>query len=204
MGDLYDAISARFTAAERAVIDEHAHVDPYGTRDNALSLTVSWAAHVDKLERDRALPWDDHSVWNEHDLVATMIMRDRLVRALGLIPTELAERLSIVASEVDERFRSFTIEDSGVRITRIANLEAPDTPVPNDWWWHRVPVDGPVAIDLSHYDDAGNYVGPAGRIRLSRNDADGNYVGQSEGDESKFITPPVGHDDSAIPGSQAG
>ena len=165
MGQPYDSVYARFTAAEMAVIDEHAHVDPYGTRDNALSLTVSWAAHVDKLDRDRPLPYDDHSVWNEHDLVATMIMRDRLVRALGLIPTELAERLSIIASEADGRFRSFTVDDSGLRITRIANLEAPETPVPDDWWWHRVPVDGPVAIDLSHYDAAGNYVGPAGQIR---------------------------------------
>jgi hypothetical protein len=162
MGQLHDSVYARFTAAEMAVIDEHAHVDPYGTRDNSLSLTVSWAAHVDKLERDRALPWDDHSVWNEHDLVATMIMRDRLVRALGLIPTELADRLSIIASEVDERFRSFTVEDSGVRMARIAaSPNVTDTPVPADWWWHRVPVDGPIAIDLSHYDDAGNYVGPS-------------------------------------------
>ena len=137
-------------------------------------------------------------------MVAALIIRDRLVRALGLIPTELAERLSVIASEADERFRSFTVDDSGLRITRIANLEAPETPVPDDWWWHRVPVDGPVAIDLSHYDDAGNYVGPAGRIRLSCYDAQGSYVGQSEGAESKLITPPVGHDDSPIPGPWGG
>jgi hypothetical protein len=120
------------------------------------------------------------------------------------------EAEEVMGQSYDSVYARFTaaemavIEDSGVRITRIANLEAPDIPVPNDWWWHRVPVDGPVAIDLSHYDDAGNYVGPAGRIRLSRYDARGNYVGQSEGDESKLITPPVGDDDSAIPGSQAG
>ena len=165
MGELYDAISARFSPEELAVIEKYAYIDAWGGRDNALSLTVSWGAHVDKLDRDRALPYDDHSVWTEHDLVAALIIRDRLVRASGLIPTELAERLSVIASEADERFRSFTVDDSGLRITRIANLEAPETPVPDDWWWHRVPVDGPVAIDLSHYDAAGNYVGPAGQIR---------------------------------------
>jgi len=40
-----------------------------------------------------------------------------------------------------------------------ASTSVTDIPVSDDWWWHRVPFDGPVAIDLSHYDAAGNYVG---------------------------------------------
>jgi hypothetical protein len=159
MGALYDAIADRFSTDEQAVIERQSYVDPYGGRDNALRLTVSWAAHVDKLDRDRTLPYGDHSVWTEHDLVAALIIRDRLVRALGLIPAELADRLLAIAYEADARFRGFTVEDSGIRITRIANLEVPDTPVSEDWWWHRVPVDGPIAIDLSLYNAAGEYVG---------------------------------------------
>jgi hypothetical protein len=69
----FEDLSAHFTAAELAVIDEHAYVDAWGGRDNALSLTVSWGAHVDKLDRDRSVPYDDHSVGTEHDLVAAYL-----------------------------------------------------------------------------------------------------------------------------------
>jgi hypothetical protein len=67
----------------------------------------------------------------------------------------------------DDQYRGFTVEDSGVRINAINMIPKPD----RAWWWYRVPADGPVAVFLSRYD------------------AEGNYVGQSEGDESKLITP---------------
>ena len=123
-----EEVSALFTPAELAAIEAAAETDQFGGRRDALTATVAWANHVEKL------------------------------------------------AAADDQYRGFTVEDSGVRINAIPK---PD----RAWWWYRVPADGPVAVFLSGYD------------------AEGNYVGQSEGDESKLITPPVGHDDSAIPGS---
>jgi hypothetical protein len=177
-----EEVSALFTPAELAAIDAATEIDLFGARNDALTSTVAWANHVEKLDVDRALTVDDHSVWTEHDLIAAMYMRDRASRALALLPHELAERLLGPVAAADDQYRGFTVEDSGVRINAINMIPKPD----RAWWWYRVPADGPVAVFLSRYD------------------AEGNYVGQSEGDESKLIAPPVGHDDSAIPGSQAG
>jgi len=177
-----EELSAHFTAAELTAIQEASWVSEFGHKSDALTLTVGWANHVDKLDKDRRLPWEDHSVWTEHDLEAALRIRDRLAQALSRLPAPVAERLSEVVSEADESFRDFTADDTGARMARIAHVELAG----RGWWWFRVPVDGPVAIDLSHYDAAGNYVGP------------------SESDESRLATPPVGHDDPSIPGPEAG
>jgi hypothetical protein len=157
-----EELSAHFTAAELTALQEASWVSEFGHKWDALALVIGWANHIEKLDHDRGLSWDDHSVWNEYDLVAALTLRDILVTALDRLPAGLASRFADLTDEADEHLRSFTVEDSGVRMARIAaSPSVTDTPVSDDWWWHRVPVDGPVAIDLSHYDDAGNYVGPS-------------------------------------------
>jgi hypothetical protein len=156
----FEELSAHFTAAELTAIQEASWVSEFGHKWDALTLVIGWANHIERLDHDRGLSWDDHSVWNEYDLVAALTLRDILVTALDRLPAGLASRFADLTDEADEHLRSFTVEDSGVRMARIAaSPNVTDTPVSDDWWWHRVPVDGPVAIDLSHYDAAGNYVG---------------------------------------------
>ena len=150
-----DDVANRLNSEELAQVEAASWVSEFGHKSDALTLTVGWANHVDKLDKDRRLPWEDHSVWTEHDLEAALRIRDRLAQALSRLPAPVAERLSAVVSEADESFRGFTADDTGARMARIADVELAG----RGWWWFRVPVDGPIAIDLSHYDAAGNYVG---------------------------------------------
>ena len=152
-----DDVANRLNSEELAQVEAASWVSEFGHKSDALTLTVGWANHVDKLDKDRHLPWEDHSVWTEHDLEAALRIRDRLAQALSRLPAPFAERLSEVVSEADESFKGFTADDTSARMARIADVALAG----RGWWWFRVPVDGPIAIDLSHYDAAGNYAGPS-------------------------------------------
>lgn len=56
-----------------------------GERDG-IQLADAWAAHVEKIDRDRALAWSDPTVWNEHDLCAALLIRDRVREAVRALP----------------------------------------------------------------------------------------------------------------------
>lgn len=149
-----------FTDDELTEIAGCAEGDAWGDPRNSLGLVASWAVHVATFDRDRPLAWDDRSVWNEYDLVAALHIRSGVESSTARLPAPLSARLAEVVQRTDELFRSFTVEDSGVRITRISDSNAnPPIPVPDGWWWRRVPMDGPIAKDFTHYDDEGNWVG---------------------------------------------
>jgi hypothetical protein len=139
-------LQAMFSDAERAEIAE-AKPLPGADKPDALGLAVAWAAHVEKIDNDRALPWTDRSVWTEHDLAAALFMRDSVANALGQLRKDLAERLAAYVSVADDRFRSFTKDDSGERLAKIAHVDLAG----RGWWWFRVPTSGPIAQDLARY-----------------------------------------------------
>jgi hypothetical protein len=139
-------LHAVFSDAERAEI---ADAKPLAGPDkpDALGLAVAWAAHVEKIDNDRALPWTDRSVWTEHDLAAALFMRDSVANALSRLRKDLADRLADYVSVTDDRFRSFTQDDSGERMAKIARVDLSG----RGWWWFRVPTSGPIAQDLTRY-----------------------------------------------------
>jgi hypothetical protein len=85
--------------------------------------------HVRKIDADRALSWDDRSVWTEDDLAAALFMREFVQTAMDCLPLPVRARVEAVVADTDERFRSFTTDDPRPR--------------------RRVPVDGPIARDLA-------------------------------------------------------
>ncbi|WP_156365058.1 hypothetical protein [Sciscionella sediminilitoris] len=50
-------------------------------------------------------------------------------------------------AEADERYRGFTVEDSGERMAKIAQVEVSE----RGWWSFRVPDSGPITQDLANY-----------------------------------------------------
>lgn len=115
---------------------------------DAVELAAGWAGRVEKIDRDRALPWTDHTVWNEHDLVGSLFIRDFLQQALDALPAPLRERLASGSVDAaDERFRSYTVADPDGRLGRVAGIESAG----RGWWWRRVPESGPVVQDLARY-----------------------------------------------------
>lgn len=114
---------------------------------DAVELAASWASRVEKIDRDRTLPWTDRTVWNEHDLAGSLFVRDFLQEALDGLPARLQERLVVVVGTADERFRSYTVADPEGRMGRIADVDLAG----RGWWWSRVPQTGPIVEDLARY-----------------------------------------------------
>jgi hypothetical protein len=149
MSEVPAEIRSMFTDGELSEIAACKIARADGNERDAIQLAAAWALHVEKIDRDRALPWSDRSVWTEHDLAAALFMRDYVEDALAQLPPPLAEKMRRYVAESDDRFRSFTIDDSGQRMAKIAGVEVSG----RSWWWFRVPVDGPIAEDLSKYQD---------------------------------------------------
>lgn len=117
------------------------------TERDAVDLAISWNKNVKKIDTDRELPQTDRSVWTEHDFVGTLFLRDHLERALNELQPDLRDKVERYVLDTDDRFRSFTIDDSGQRTAKIAEIN----PAGKSWWWFRVPNSGPIAQDLSMY-----------------------------------------------------
>ncbi len=139
-------ILAMFSGEELAEIAEH---KPTAGDDkpDAIDYARAWELHVEKIDNDRALPWTDHSVWTEHDFAGALFQRDFLDTALARLGAVVADKLRPYIEKADERFRSFTMDDSGERMARVAGVGVSN----RGWWWYRVPSSGPIAEDLARY-----------------------------------------------------
>jgi hypothetical protein len=144
--DLPAETLAAFSDAELAEL-EAAKPQPGDGKPDALGLARAWELHVAKIDDDRALPWDDRSVWNEHDLAGTLFMRDFVEDALARLRPALADKVRAYVDRTDERFRSVTTQDSGLRMGTVAHVEVAG----RGWWWFRVPDSGPILQDLATY-----------------------------------------------------
>jgi hypothetical protein len=147
MADLTDEPWSLFGPEEVAAIE--ALAIPFGSDQvvDALQFAAGWGARVAKFDADRARAWSDRTVWNEHDLAGSLHQRDFLEQAVGRLPASLRDRLASWVAEVDERFRSFTVEDPDGKMARIADVDLAGRP----WWWRRVPIDGPIVRDFANY-----------------------------------------------------
>lgn len=99
---------------------------------------------MDKIDRDRELPRTDRSVWTEYDFVAALTIRDFLQEALDSLPMTLQGKLLRLIDPVDNRFRGYTVPDTGTRISVIAEVDLSH----REWWWFRLPASGPIAEDF--------------------------------------------------------
>jgi hypothetical protein len=136
-----------FSPDEIAAIESRAISFGRDETVDALRFAAGWATRVAKFDADRSLAWTDRTVWNEHDLAGSLHQRDFLERAMSQLPIALGERLAAWVAEVDERFRSYTVDDPDEKMAKIADVDLTDRP----WWWRRVPIDGPITQDLTNY-----------------------------------------------------
>ncbi|WP_203725256.1 hypothetical protein [Paractinoplanes durhamensis] len=140
-------LAKMFDAAETAEIEARpVAMGPANTVD-ALELAAGWAGRVEKFDRDRALPWSDRTVWNEHDLAGALFLRDFLQQALDGLPQPIRQKLAQFVEAADSTFRGYTIDDPDGKMAKIADVDPNGRP----WWWRRVPVDGPIVQDLTNY-----------------------------------------------------
>jgi hypothetical protein len=147
MREIPAEIRSVLTDDEISDIADHPLALADGTESDAIDLAVAWTLHVRKIDQDRALPWSDRSVWTEHDLAGALFLRDRVENALNNLPSTLTIKLRTYVDTSDSAFRSFTIDDSGERMAKIASVDVAG----RGWWWFRVPDSGPIAQDLARY-----------------------------------------------------
>jgi hypothetical protein len=140
-------LAALLDAAEVAEIEARAVPMGVGRTADALELATGWAARVEKIDRDRALPWSDRTVWNEHDLAGSLFQRDFLAEALDALPEPTRSKLAAWVEAADERFRGYTTDDPSGRMGKVAEVD----PAGRGWWWRRVPDSGPIVEDLARY-----------------------------------------------------
>jgi hypothetical protein len=139
-------LSAVLDATDRALIDEHGVEAPWGPT-TAVELAVRWSHSVAKLDDDRALPWSDHGVWTEHDLVGALYLRDAVETGLDALPEPARAKVAAFVGRVDDRYRSFTVDDPSGRMGVVAVRDLTG----RGWWWFRVPSSGPIVRDLRSY-----------------------------------------------------
>lgn len=147
-------VLAAFSAEDLAEIAEH---KPTAGEDkpDAIDYAHAWELHVEKIDNDRALPSTDHAVSTEHDFAGALFQRDFLEQALARLRPVLVDKLWPYMEKTDERFRSFTSDDSGDRMARIAGVGVSG----RGWWWYRVPSSGPISADSPATDSEVNRLG---------------------------------------------
>jgi hypothetical protein len=112
-----------FSDEELADIAEHKPT-PGDDKPDAIDIARAWELHVEKIDNDRTLPWTDRSVWTEHDFAGALFQRDFLDTALSRLGPVVVGKLRPYVEKTDERFRSFTMDDSDDRVARVAGVAA--------------------------------------------------------------------------------
>lgn len=145
--DIAQEIRGAFTADERRALEECRCGGGHESR-NVLDVLASWALHVQKLDSERSVVLThsiaDAKIWGAHDLVAAQYMRNHLEDCLQQVPEWLRSKVVEQVARIDDRFMSFTKPDDDNMLARFDeySVSAPG------WWWHRIPVSGPVLEDL--------------------------------------------------------
>jgi len=98
--------------------------------------------HVERLvaERDQ----DVTHAWGPHDFVAALSLRDFIERGASMASTEEQGQITDTVRSTDLLFQSFTEPDASGIVAKLAGV----TPSPDQWWWQRIPVDGPIRIEF--------------------------------------------------------
>ncbi|SDJ32119.1 hypothetical protein SAMN05444157_2813 [Frankineae bacterium MT45] len=115
------------------------------TREITLAqLLEAWQAHVERIHIE--LDFNRDVAWTAHDLVAALLLRDRIEDVLARQPAGVRAEAAEVLTGPDTMFSDMTVEDSDGLVRRFAENEEAEA-----WWWSRVPRRGPIRADLDDW-----------------------------------------------------
>jgi hypothetical protein len=146
-------VAAAFDPADLATLDQESVQLPGDGVTSASRQIVGWLVHVRKLAADLGRSRADRGVWNEHDLVAALEIRDRVEEALAQLDRPLRKRARAFVDRIDQEYQSFTRDDDQRILGRVLGA---DLVARSSWWWSRIPASGPIAEDLAqpwYHDD---------------------------------------------------
>lgn len=115
------------------------------TREITLAeLLGAWRAHVDIIQSEQE--FDPGTGWTAHDLVAALLIRDRIAEVLEAQPAGVRADAAESLAAADTVFSEMTVEDADGVVRRFAeNLSA------SAWWWSRLPRRGPIRADFDDW-----------------------------------------------------
>lgn len=131
----------------------------HGRSIDLRTLLGAWERHVRKIEDDLDRPDSDRTVWGAYDLVAALRLRSLIRDGLRALPPTLLNSVEGLLAAIDNRFRSYTEEDVGGTVRAIDDAEVS----PQEWWWRRIPVRGPVRRELERFAAGIEPEDPAGK-----------------------------------------
>jgi hypothetical protein len=120
----------------------------HGRARSIYDLVLGWANHVGRLKAEQGESLSKNpDLWNEHDYVAALGIRDFLERGLAIAGSDIREITREVVSRADAEYVSFTQEKEGgcELLSRVANVES----VGREWWWNRIPKSGFILDNLN-------------------------------------------------------
>jgi hypothetical protein len=111
-------------------------------------LLLGWTAHVSRLRAEQGQDLSmNPSLWNEHDYVAALGIRDLVEKAFALLDADLAAVAREIVSRADADFLSFTTEDGRDLLMRVAGVDV----TRQGWWWNRLPQRGLILENMNRY-----------------------------------------------------
>lgn len=124
---------------------DHVVVRLSDTREITLTdLIGAWRAHVERIHDEQG--FERGTGWTAHDLVAALLLRDRVEDALEGQPSAVRSEAQGLLSGPDGMFSAMTVDDVDGLVRRFAeNVDA------SGWWWSRLPGRGPIRADLDDW-----------------------------------------------------
>ena len=115
------------------------------TREITLTgLIGAWRAHVERIHDE--LGFDRGTGWTAHDLVAALLLRDRIEDTLEGQSSAVRSEAQDLLAGADGMFSAMTVDDVDGLVRGFAeNAGAVG------WWWSRLPRRGPIRAELDDW-----------------------------------------------------
>ena len=120
-----------------------------GERQTLLQLAGWWAGETLELGKQsgQAAPTSHTQQWGPDDLFALWSARDQIAACLKENGIPESDGDLAIISAIDAFFVSITTEDA--ELVQRALGDGVDIPIGRlPWWWHRVPLSGPIRDEL--------------------------------------------------------
>jgi hypothetical protein len=120
----------------------------HGRSLSLYDLILGWAVHVRRLLNELGENLEGNpNIWNEHDYVAALGIRDFVEMGIGVLDSDLGKVARELVSRVDSEYVSFTQGGYRDPLERVAGLGL----ARNEWWWDRAPRQGFILDNINNY-----------------------------------------------------
>lgn len=120
----------------------------YGRSRSMYDLLLGWTVHVSRLKAEQGQDLSmNPTLWNEHDYVAALGIRDFVEKGFAMLDAELDAVAREIVSRADDEYISFTADGDRDLLMRVAGVDVTS----QGWWWNRQPQRGLILENMNRY-----------------------------------------------------